>query len=654
MWSHDTPLTPLWRNVSFTLMWTSTAASGFGDTIMRLGALAMLGALAASADSTAQNAAIQFFFFLPYIVFALPAGWLADHLPRKWMMLLCDEARAVILLIAVWMVPAGVSALPSIPEDQHWKVFAALFAVGTMAAIFYPNRAAIVPQIIPPRQLQAGNAMIIGIGVIAGLIGYLIGGWLIDPEQASTVRRGLLIAALMYAVSGTFFAFLRVADARTRDLDDERKLEKRSLMQAVRYLLSHRQILQLIILHTAIWGGAMTVFNAIPALGKGNFGLEDEALLSHISYLSATMGAGLLAGAGVVAWIGTRHKAFFPMTAGLIMTGALTLVMALSPFYWLMLTAGFFMALFGNITVISTISLLQSISPDYIRGRIMGIDAMGSTLASVLVSLIIWQLPDADAMILPCLWVYGPLITLYGLYLLYTYSTRGHSQHRSINFVTNFAEFYLRVWQRATFHGKHHVPNEGPVILAPNHTTGIDGCYLQVPLHRPVRFLMMTSYKFRILNWFWDRINPVFLVHEKGKEAAEPGMKQVRTILAALKEDAVVCIFPEGHLQRVHRALKPLQPGVATIGRLSKAWVVPTWIEGTPRSEKLWVHFLKPGRSSVTFGEAYKIDRSLTPEEATADLRRRLLELETQVNTRLIREGREPSSVTPDNPNPVG
>ena len=71
--------TPLWRNLSFTLMWTSTAASGFGDRMIMLAALALLGGLALEADSSSIQASTQFFFFLPYLIFNIFGGWLADR-----------------------------------------------------------------------------------------------------------------------------------------------------------------------------------------------------------------------------------------------------------------------------------------------------------------------------------------------------------------------------------------------------------------------------------------------------------------------------------------------------------------------------------------------------------------------------------------------
>ena len=147
---HAAKQTPLWRNPSFTLMWTSTAASGYGDRMIMLAALAMLGGMAAGADVSAVQASTQFWFFLPYLLFNLVGGWLADHLPRKWMLLSCDEARGLILL-ASFFVLGGLSGAAPLPQESQWKVYTALALIGCFAAIFNPTRNAIVPQIVRPQ-----------------------------------------------------------------------------------------------------------------------------------------------------------------------------------------------------------------------------------------------------------------------------------------------------------------------------------------------------------------------------------------------------------------------------------------------------------------------------------------------------------------------
>ncbi len=166
-------------------MWSSVAASGFGDRMMMLAALALMGGLSENVDSASINAGIMFWFFVPYLLFGIPAGWLGDRLPRKWLLLGCDETRAALLLLGFLLVAQAPPGTAAIPESYHWQVLAIIFAVGAMAATFSPIRNAIVPQLVPLRQLQPANAVLIGLGVIANMVGILVGGQIIDPTQAS-------------------------------------------------------------------------------------------------------------------------------------------------------------------------------------------------------------------------------------------------------------------------------------------------------------------------------------------------------------------------------------------------------------------------------------------------------------------------------------
>ena len=76
------------------LMWTSVAASGFGDRIVQMVAWELTGISLAGSEPAQITAAITFFFMLPYVLFGTLGGWIADTLPRKWVRVACDEIRA--------------------------------------------------------------------------------------------------------------------------------------------------------------------------------------------------------------------------------------------------------------------------------------------------------------------------------------------------------------------------------------------------------------------------------------------------------------------------------------------------------------------------------------------------------------------------------
>src|SRR5690606_18754874 len=131
-------------------------------------------------------------------------------------------------------------------------------------------------------------------------------------------------------------------------------------------------------------------------------------------------------------------------------------------------------------------------------------------------------------------------------------------------------------------------------ILAANHTTAIDPIVMQCALPRIVRYVMLQSFRMRILEPLFKRNRPIFL----SRDAKDTG--NIRQIVKVLTEEqALVGLYPEGGLQRDHRNLQPFQPGIGMIAKRSGAVIVPTWIEGTPMTRNMIWHFLKPSRTTV-------------------------------------------------------
>ncbi len=612
---------PLWRNLSFTLMWTSTAASGFGDRMIMLGAWALLGGMIhGSTDSTSVQASTQFFFFLPYIIFSIPGGWLADHLPRKWLLLSCDEARGFILLLAFFAV-AQAAGPADIPVSHHWKVYIALAAIGTFAAIFNPTRNAIIPQIIPTPQLQSGNAVILVINVVASMIGMVVGGWIIQADQAVSVRHGLLMGALFYLVSGTFFAFLRPVAARQTTT----QTEPRSFWQAARYISKHSRIIVLIVLGVLVWSAAAAVSSGIPGVVKGHYGMQGDDLKTAFTTISAVMGVGLLAGAALVMAVKTRRESTALTLGALAAVGVFVLLFVLVPWRPATYAAAFCIGLFGNVVIITVMTLLQSVTPNYMRGRVMGINSMVNTVFSVTTYLMIWRLPSADTNIIYALYGLGTLLILVGLIGLVRYLSQGPMPNRIANAIWRFNRLFCLVWHRLEVKGRDRIPGEGPVILAANHPSAVDPLLMQAGSMRLIRWLMLTQYELKPLGFLWRAIKPISLDRDNGD------ISKIRQVVDILKEGAVVGIYPEGGLQRSKRELKPMEPGIGMIAKRSGATIVPAWVEGPAVSDSMLTHILKPSRSTVIFGEPYTPDAGMDAKQITEGLRERLLALSEQV-----------------------
>ena len=295
--------------------------------------------------------------------------------------------------------------------------------------------------------------------------------------------------------------------------------------------------------------------------------------------------------------------------------------MAINESYKLGLGLSFAIGFFGNAAMICVATLTQSLSPDYIRGRVFGVRDLFNTLSAVLVNLVIWRLPNADQYMVVTLGLVAGVLSVVAAAGLGRQLTSGPMTRNSQNVLWHVNRAFMLVWHRLRWVGRDHMPTQGRVILAANHTTGIDPLLIQASLPRPIAWVMLRNYRFRVMEPFWRVIEPI-TVDVNGSQ-----LSQLRQMLRSLDEDKVLGIFPEGAAQRGDRVLKPFQPGIGLLTKRSGAKIVPIWIDGTPRTHNMLWHFLRPSRSTVIFGQPYEPDQSLPHEQIAQDLRNRIVGL---------------------------
>jgi 1-acyl-sn-glycerol-3-phosphate acyltransferase len=122
-------------------------------------------------------------------------------------------------------------------------------------------------------------------------------------------------------------------------------------------------------------------------------------------------------------------------------------------------------------------------------------------------------------------------------------------------------------------HGTGHVPPQGPVIVAANHTGVIDGPLLAIFGPRPVHALTKEE-------MFHGRLGPVLRVTgqvELDRFATDP--RAIRTCLHILEHGGAVGIFPEGN--RGSGDLTRFHNGAAYLALVTGAPVVPLMMFGT-------------------------------------------------------------------------
>lgn len=99
-----------------------------------------------------QTGVLQTALTLPFILFAIPAGLLADRISRRWLMAGAEALRAIALLAILILIWLDLLTLPLLALSGFIAV------CGTVA--YSVAAPALVPSLVSPDSLPAANARI--------------------------------------------------------------------------------------------------------------------------------------------------------------------------------------------------------------------------------------------------------------------------------------------------------------------------------------------------------------------------------------------------------------------------------------------------------------------------------------------------------------
>jgi MFS family permease len=178
---------------------------------------------------------------LPWLLFALHTGALADRWDRKQAMWLCDVASSVLFAALTLTVLTGSATL--------WAVCAIAFGTATVSTLFDSASQAALPSLVPTPLLDRANSRFYAGIVLAGLlIGPPVGSW------AFTVAPALPFGldAVSFLGSAALILTVRVRIRVTEPAAVEAGSLNREIRTGLRWLWRHRQLRALVVL-LAFW-----------------------------------------------------------------------------------------------------------------------------------------------------------------------------------------------------------------------------------------------------------------------------------------------------------------------------------------------------------------------------------------------------------------
>ncbi|MGK4580721.1 MFS transporter [Kitasatospora sp. HPMI-4] len=342
----------------FRWLWSSSVASNAGDGISRT-LLPLL--VVADHPQPLVVSGLTAVNMLPWLLFALPAGALADRHDRRRLLVISNVVRAAALLAAVAVFAAGASIA---------VLYGLAFVLGIAETLAETAAPAMLPDLVPKEELEKANSRLFAPQIILNeMAGPPIAGLLAGLGAAAALATG----GTLYAVAALLLTGLVVAargvPQAVRPAASAPSSIRRDIRAGVRYVVGHTVLLRTVAT-SALYGLVYSAtFSMLVLLAYRTLGLDSTGY-----GLLLTVGSiGSLLGTWAVDRLSRRLPAV-PMAIGsLMLSGAAYLTMGLAGNVVLvgaaLLCNGFFM-MSWNIPVLS---LRQRLTPADLQGRVTSV-----------------------------------------------------------------------------------------------------------------------------------------------------------------------------------------------------------------------------------------------------------------------------------------
>jgi MFS family permease len=298
---------------------------------------------------------LAFCRFVPFTVFGLFSGVIADRLDNRRLMISTQVSSMLVSIALAGLAFSGAA--------QLWHVYV-LAALGGTALVFdAPARHALAFQMVGREELSNAVALNAGIFNASRIVGPAIGGVVI---AAAGVAWCFAVNAVSFLAVLTALAVMRVSELYPLDRR-ERPTIFRGIGEGLVYVRRSRVVWLILVMTTILSTVGFNFHVLVPVLAAETLQAGPEVF----GILSASFGVGALAGALLTAGLGRASwKALLLGSLGFgVAVLALAPMRAVAPAALLLLGAGIAFTLWSS----NAQSILQLTSPDHLRGRVLSI-----------------------------------------------------------------------------------------------------------------------------------------------------------------------------------------------------------------------------------------------------------------------------------------
>ncbi|HEY0470829.1 MAG TPA: MFS transporter [Kribbella sp.] len=344
-------VSPLRESVEFRWLWAAQALSGIGSFMTVVAVSIQVYDLTGSSVAVG---AVGLATLLPTLLLGLFGGSIADAIDRR---------RLVLITGSGLLTVSAIFAIQALLDWRElWLLYLLTATSGALAAVDTPARRTFIPRVLPLERLPAAAALSQLSFQVALIAAPLLAGVLIAAAglEAAYGLDALTFLAVLYSVR------------RLPPMPPEgggSAFGVKSVVEGLRYAVSHKLIgmIFLIDLNATVLAIPSALF---PALAATHFGGGPET----VGFLYAAVGVGGLVAAVLSGPLGHLRHQGRAMLISVAIWGAAIGSVGLTHSLWLALV---FLATAGAADIVTTVfraTILQTKTPDDLRGRLNSLD----------------------------------------------------------------------------------------------------------------------------------------------------------------------------------------------------------------------------------------------------------------------------------------
>jgi predicted MFS family arabinose efflux permease len=319
-------------------------------------------------------------------------------------MIVADLARALL-----------VATIPTLARLDILWVYVITFLLTTTTLFFRPAKDGLIPNIVPEQGLLAANSLSSAADTTMDVLGYPLAGALVGGVAGLLAgARGIDLAFYIDAGTYLFSALMIYQMTIPRTVHAQEKLQIGNLVRMVGDGLRFVRSQAVLLTNTLV-----IVFGALVASGANTlaFGYAMDVTESGpfgYSLLEAAIGLGNVVGALAVGRWGGRVRKGPLILIGLVIMGAGYGALALIAELWVAVGILVVSGVANMLFLIPSITLVQQLTPDAFRGRVLGFRGTLITTALITSNALMGLLGERYG-VQPMFGVAGGLLVLVGL-----------------------------------------------------------------------------------------------------------------------------------------------------------------------------------------------------------------------------------------------